>query len=78
MPGRFSSGIGLALGLALSIVEKPEGARQDDSVEEVGADGNNRVNRARLNQFLADFQLAAARVARRVRHDEPGAAMAVE
>ena len=63
-----------ARGEGLAFVEEPQRTGQRHGVEEVRADGDHHIDRARLDQLLANLRLAAARIAGRVRHHEAGAA----
>ena len=65
----------LAVGAALAPVEEPERDRQGDGVEEVGADGDDHVDGAVLDELAADLHLGAAGVGGRVGHDEAGPAV---
>src|ERR1700736_875278 len=66
-----------ALG-GLALVEVPQLARHSAGVEEIGADGNHHVHRARLDNLAADFGLAVPGAAGLRGHDESGAASFVQ
>ena len=68
----------LARGAGLGLVEEPQRHRQGDGVEEVGADRDHHVDRAGLDELLADLLLGVAGVASGVGHDEAGPALGVE
>lgn len=67
-----------SLARAFAFVEKPERAGQCDGVEELWTNGNHDIDRARLDQVLANLLLGTAHVAGRVGHDETGASTLVE
>ena len=46
----------LALGLRLALVEEPQRAGQGDGVEEIRPDRDDAIDRARLDQRLADVE----------------------
>ena len=48
--------------LCLALVEEPQGAGQRDGVEHVGADSDDHVHGAALDQLLPDLLLGGASV----------------